>query len=322
MRDDFVTGTLWPAIVAVAMLILPASCGNAVKRASMTDALPKTISGFSSPKSIAVTADGKRIFVSNMGAQSNPSAPSAKNNDGFISELTPGGAIVNMKLLPKEGYLNSPGGMTIINGILYVIDVDRLIGFDINTRETIFETDFSYEKTAFLNDLAVREDQGEYTLFMSATDIGKVYELFLNQDGIPTRYFETAAGIAGPSGLYYDKPTDKLYVVSLGDGTNGELGVIGFRKNKAGYKALTGPLGSLDGLARFDDDNLIFLNMGSFDKPGALSAFNLKTLILNPRPLTITVDASGATDFIYSRERSVIWMLKTLEGTVTLSAVR
>ncbi len=129
------------------------------------------IEGLSSPESVAMTGDGKKFFISNLGEKLEPSA---KDGDGFITEVSPEGAVVNKKFLPKSGVLNGPKGLSIIGPTLYVTDVDRVVGFDLVSREQVFEMDFSAEKTVFLNDLAVYDDN---TLFVSATDIGKIFKI-------------------------------------------------------------------------------------------------------------------------------------------------
>ena len=162
----------------------------------------------------------------------------------------------------------------------------------------------------------------EHTLFLSASDVGKVYMISLGQDAVSTSYKLIAEGIKGPNGLYYDKKADKLYVVGFGDGTEaqGELGVIEYKDGKHGYQSLTKPLGFLDGLARFDDDNLIFSDWVSFDKPGLLRVFNLKTGELSTRSLSEEV--RGPADFLYVRKHGMMWMPKMMEGKVLVSEVK
>ncbi len=310
MKID-VAGFVKPAAL-VAFVIMIAGCF------AMKDkvAAPMTIQGFSSPESIVMTGDCKRIFVSNMGVQL---VPSAKDGDGFITEISHDGMILNMKYLPKEGHLNSPKGMAIIKDTLYVTDVDRVVGFDMKTRQQVFALDLSPEKSGFLNDLEVFD---EHTLFLSATDIGKVYMITLGQDAASTSYKAIVEGIKGPNGLYYDKKADKLYVVGFGDGTqgNGELGVIEYKDGKHSYQSLTKAIGFLDGLARLDHDNLIFSDWVSFDKPGILRVFNLKTNELSTRSLSEEV--RGPADFLYVRKHGMMWMPKMMEGKVLVSEVK
>jgi hypothetical protein len=57
--------------------------------------------GFAMPESI--TSNGKRFFVSNQGQD-----VFSKDGDGFISEISADGKLVNPKLLPVTGVLNAP----------------------------------------------------------------------------------------------------------------------------------------------------------------------------------------------------------------------
>ncbi|MBI5234837.1 MAG: hypothetical protein HY886_01110 [Deltaproteobacteria bacterium] len=299
-------------VLVAASVIMIAGC-MAMKHKAVS---PMTIQGFSSPESVVMTEDCKRIFVSNMGDKL---VHYAKDNDGFITEIGHDGMILNRNYLPKDGHLNSPKGMAIIKDTLYVADVDRVVGFDIKTREKVFDLDLSSEKSGFLNDLEVFNEQ---TLFLSATDIGKVYMITIGQDADSTSYKAIAHGIKGPNGLYYDKKADKLYVAGFGDGKqgNGELGVVEYKGGEHSYQSLTKPLGYLDGLARFDDDNLIFSDWVSFDKSGVLRVFNLKTGELSTRSLSEEV--RGPADFLYVRKHGLMWMPKMLEGKVLVSEVK
>ena len=150
-------------VLTLALLIV-SGCRGLRPAEVKTEVKTKVIDGFSSPESVIADRDGSRFFVSNVGEKLEPSA---KDGDGFISELTPDGAVVNRNFLPKEGVLNAPKGMAIIGQTLFVTDIDRVVGFDMATRQKTFELDFSAEKTVFLNDLAVFDDK---TLFVSATD--------------------------------------------------------------------------------------------------------------------------------------------------------
>jgi len=87
------------------------------------------INGFAMPES--VTLDGKRFFVSNQGQD-----VFSKDGDGFISEISEDGKLIELKFLPQKGVLHAPKGMTVADGILYVADLDRIVGFDIKTKKT------------------------------------------------------------------------------------------------------------------------------------------------------------------------------------------
>ncbi|MBI3277958.1 MAG: hypothetical protein HYZ66_09420, partial [Chlamydiae bacterium] len=123
-------------------LIFGVSFSNAAEK--------KVIEGFDSPESIA--SDGKYVYVSNMGKELKATA---KDGDGYVSRLSLAGEVLDKQFLPEKGMLNSPKGIAIVGHVLYVADVDHLIGFDLKTRQQVMDIDFSSEKTLFLNDVAV-----------------------------------------------------------------------------------------------------------------------------------------------------------------------
>jgi DNA-binding beta-propeller fold protein YncE len=306
-------GLAFTAVASVLSILSLAGCQTLRECGYRADAA-KTIEGFSSPESVAADPAGKRVFVSNMGAKLEPGA---KDGDGFISALSEDGGVLDHRYLPKEGgVLHSPKGMAIAGRTLYVTDVDRIVGYDIDSREEVFVLDFSAEKTTFLNDIAVRDAD---TLFVSATDVGKVYTVAL---GSAPSYTVIADGIKGPNGLYYDSAGQRLFVAGFGTGYdfNGALGVITFVDGKTQYAPLTGPLGALDGVALMSDGRVIFSDWVAFDKPGVLRVYDLKTGELST--VKLSEEARGPADFLYDAEKGRLWLPRMLEGKVMVEDAR
>lgn len=272
-------------------------------------AAPLSIGGFSSPESV-IAGPGARIYVSNVGEKLEPSA---KDADGFISELSSAGEVLNKKYLPREGVLNAPKGMAVIGNILYVTDIDRIAGFDLASRDQIFELDFSSEKTSFLNDLAVFDD---HTLFVSATDTGKVYRVSL---GEKPSFTVVQENIAGANGLYFDKGTNRLFVVGFGEGykANGDLGVISLKDNS--YQKLAGPIGALDGVALLPDGRVIFSDWVAFDRPGKIRAYSIDKKELSE--IKLSEDVRGPADFYYDSKTNTIWLPRMMEGKVLVEEI-
>lgn len=301
----------YPAVAKALLLTAPlliASCAGLQEK----PAAPVVIEGLSSPESVAMTADGKRFFISNLGEKLEPSA---KDGDGYITEVSPEGSVVNKKFLPKSGVLNGPKGLSIIGATLFVTDIDRVVGFDVNTREQVFEMDLSAEKTVFLNDLAVIDDKA---LFVSASDIGKIFKITLP----PTpSYTLVADGIAGPNGLYFDKEANKLYVVGFGEGGkfNGGLGVIAFNDEKPNYSKLSPDGGALDGVALLSGGRLLYSDWVAFDRPGKLMVYDLKSGSFSEMKLSSPV--RGPADFFYDPARKTLWVPKMMEGKVLVEGV-
>lgn len=307
----------FPALtISTALLTVSVSSLAGCYALKETKPRPTVISGFSSPESVIPDPAGGRFFVSDVGEKL---LPSVKDSDGYIAEVSPDGRVLNKKFLPKDpkdGVLDAPKGMAIVGRTLYVTDIDRVVGFDIDTREKAFEMDLSAEKTSFLNDPAVIDDS---TLAVSATDVGRVYAIRL---GDTPSYSVIAENIPGANGLWYDGDNKRLFVASFGDGTsfNGALGVIDFRNGAAAYRPLTERLGALDGVALLKDGRVIFSDWVSMDKPGLLRAYDMKTGALTV--ITLSEDVRGPADFYYDGKTGKLWLPRMLEGKVTVEEIR
>ena len=122
--------------------------------------------GLSYPESII--SDGRFLYVSNVGKALNPSE---KDGDGFISKLSLQGQVITPSITTEK--LNAPKGSAIIKGVLYVADIDRMIGIDLSSGKKTVDINLGNNVT-FANDVAVKDDN---TLFVSATDAGKIFEV-------------------------------------------------------------------------------------------------------------------------------------------------
>ena len=271
----------------------------------------KVIEGFSFPESVVTDYMSGFVFVSNLGEKLEPSA---KDKDGFISRLSSDGNISEKKYLPQKGeVLNSPKGMAISGATLFVTDVDRVVGFDISTGRQNFELDFSKEKTMYLNDIAVIDNN---TLFVSATDIGKIFKMFIG----PKPHYEFVIDLIGANGLYFDKKTQKLYAASFGSkDAKGGLGVISFENNKPKYEKLTEGTGLLDGVWLLKDDKILFSDWVAFDKPGRLMVYDPKTK--NATTLRLPASVHGPADFFYDEHHNQLWLPSMQDGKVIVTEI-
>lgn len=105
-----------------------------------------SIEGFQSPQAIAAT--NLHVFVSNAGDNANL----LKNGNGFISKLDRTGKIVALNFI---GNLNAPHGMAILDTTLYVVDIDTLKGFNLNTKKQILN--FPISGATLLSDVVVKD---------------------------------------------------------------------------------------------------------------------------------------------------------------------
>jgi hypothetical protein len=265
----------------------------------------KVIDGFSSPES--VISNGKWFYVSNVGAELKPSE---KDGDGFISVLSSDGTVIERKFLTG---LNAPKGMGIAGGVLYVADIDRIVGFELKTRRRVFELDFSAEGTVFLNDITVVDST---TLLVSATDIGRIYAVTLGPD---KRFTPIIIDVPGVNGLEFDSINRRLFIVSYAE-KKGALSVISFAHGPGETQDLTGPVGRLDGVALLPEGKVLFSDWVEFGSAGKLRLFDIESGKLTEVELE---EASiGPADFYYDNSTNRIWLPRMVEGKVMIQELK
>lgn len=113
-------------------------------------------------ESVLFDAATGTIYVSNIGGMD----PQAKDKKGSIAIIDKDGKIVNPVWV---GGLNSPKGMAISNGKLYVTDIDELVEIDIASAKV--SNTWKVEGAEFLNDVA--EHNG--TVYFTDMNTGKVH---------------------------------------------------------------------------------------------------------------------------------------------------
>ncbi len=98
---------------------------------------------FDVPESVYYYAEDEVLFVSNVSGK-----PTEKNGRGFVSKLTTGGDIINLKWVAG---INAPKGMAVLNRKLYVTDIDRIA--IINIDKGVVEKFIEVPGAGFLNDM-------------------------------------------------------------------------------------------------------------------------------------------------------------------------
>src|SRR5690606_14678197 len=124
----------------------------------------KTDTIFTGSESALYDASSDIIYVS-----SGNTASGEKDNDGFISVVNTDGTIRDLKWV--EGDLHAPKGMALLNGKLYVTDIDAVKIIDITT--ATIEKTIPVENAVFLNDMATDGKQ----LYFSDSRGGAIYTL-------------------------------------------------------------------------------------------------------------------------------------------------
>jgi hypothetical protein len=127
-----------------------------------------TVTGFQHPESVVHDTMHDLYLVSNVGELPPSGFPGALDHNGFISQVSPDGVIVNLKWI-QDGVngviLNSPKGIWLYRWELYVADVDTLRVFDRLTgyplRNIAIPNPFA-PSSLFLNDVVVDSDGTVY----------------------------------------------------------------------------------------------------------------------------------------------------------------
>lgn len=204
--------------------------------------------GFATPEAMEYYAAEDVYLVANING-----SPFDKDDNGFISKISPDGNVINLKWLDGETAevaLNAPKGMTILNNRLYIADIDRIRVFELPGGKQL--TDINVPGSTFMNGLSVA---GHNSLY--ATDSGMapgfqpsgteaVYRIHTNGQ------IETLqkGALGHPNGVIANG--DGLMMVTLGSGQ-------AYFMEKDGQIAakMTLPFNRLDGLHKLDDGRFI-----------------------------------------------------------------
>lgn len=192
------------------------------------------------PESVVMA--GEQGFVSNLGQALDTST---RDGDGFIARIGPHGEVLDGPAIPQPGStLDSPKGLALLGGRLYVADIDRIVAFDPATGRQLAE--YRPEGARSLNDLAPAGER----LLVTDFEAGRVLSL----DPGTGRFDVIASGIGGANGVVADG--DRAYVVATGAQLEG--GGITRIDLTSGATAPVGDIhGRFDGVALAADGALI-----------------------------------------------------------------
>lgn len=212
--------------------------------------------GFATPESVLYDAQSDTYLVSNIDG-----SPLNKDNNGFISELSPDGKVLNARWIEggKNGVtLNAPKGSAILDGRLYVADIDVVRIFDRKTGAPRGE--IAIDGVSFLNDVAVGaagriyvSDSGLSPSF-EPTGTDAVYVVVPPTTIPPTASLSSlvkSKDLRGPNGLLVTN--DAVHVVSFGANELQTYDLSGQRKGAP----IALPGGGLDGIVAAGADLLV-----------------------------------------------------------------
>ena len=268
----------------------------------------KTIAGFSSPESVAVV--GGDVFVSNLGIKLEPTA---KDGDGFISRLDREG---NIKTLKWADNLHGPKGLIVVDGVLYVADIDRVLGFRVRDGKQVFALDMAATGSAFLNGFARYDNR---RLLLSATDIGKVYVLDLPKKSFSEMQFDTPP--QGPNGM--KKAGSRLMVAEWGTDSKPNGNIKAYRLD--GMKARldkafdVSPPGYFDGVVDLGANRWLVSNWVRFEPAGLLHVLDTRTGKVTVAAMKTPI--AGPAD-MFLDDQGKLWVPGMMEGKVYRMTVR
>lgn len=165
------------------------------------------VDGFSGPESVRYDEAADIYFVGNFNGD-----PGALDNNGFISRMTPDGAIEELHFISggQNGVtLHAVRGMTIVGDTLWACDTDAVRGFDRTTGAPVAEISFAEFDPGFLNDITPGPD-GE--LYVTDSGRNRIYRI----DGrTPSIALEDEA-LGRPNGITWDRTAGHAVVLPFG----------------------------------------------------------------------------------------------------------
>lgn len=144
-----------------------------------------TLSGFADPESVALSADGKSLYVTNVAGEGD-----ARDGVGFVSRVSLDGRMLQREWVTG---LNGPKGAIVRGGRLYVADIDAIAEIDTASGKVVARHAAAGAK--FLNDAAIAPDG---SVLSSDSQNARIYGL---KDGAVTTWAEDKA-LAAINGLY------------------------------------------------------------------------------------------------------------------------
>jgi hypothetical protein len=261
-----------------------------------------SLSGFSTPESIVYDPDTDTYLVSNINGQ-----PTGKDNNGFISEVSSDGKLLNPKFIAagvNQVKLNAPKGMGLVNGILCVADIDVVRLFDRKTGAP--QGEIKVPGATFLNDIAVSEQR----VFISDSGLkaGKsgfeptksdaLFEIDIVKK--KAKLMVKDVGLMSPNGLCVKD--GKLMMVPFGGSTLFAFSLDG----KAAKETYPLPAKGLDGLIEVGGD-LIF---SSWDSK-ALYRGNVKSGWTK-----LPVELNAPADIVYDAKHKRVLVPRFMDNAI------
>lgn len=279
------------------MKVFKTMCALLFASAITASAQLNEVSGFQNPES--VVAYGDKLFVSNMGAQLDPTA---KDGDGYITMLwRKDGKMGEEKFISG---LNSPKGMIAGMGKLVVTDVDKIVVFNIKTRKKIWEFDLSKQGITYANDL-VKVCGGA---LVSSTDKNAIYKVCMNGK---VKLVKVKVELPGANGL--TRKCSKLYVANFGRNNvaNGSFGKVN-RCSKKYTEYQSG--GAYDGIVKIGKRLIVSDWVSTTENAGRIVIYN----VCKKKATTLNIGRTinGPADLFADCKTKTLWIPAMREGKI------
>lgn len=177
-----------------------------------------TVTDLASPYSFVSDAAGKEYFISSVNGE-----PDARDNNGFITKLDANGKIIHRKFIEGgigDTTLHAPKGMALVDGVLYVADLEMLRGFEASTGKPVATITMlpanappSKASPAHISDVAF---DGKGVLYCSDQPNNTIYRVDLATRRLTVLVSNKV--LAGPSGIAVHPKTGQIMVVSWDKG--------------------------------------------------------------------------------------------------------
>jgi hypothetical protein len=242
------------ALRLLALASLLAGCA-AIEQTPVRALSDTPVTGFAFPESVGCDAAGGVLYVSQFGGTE--LKPGEKDGLGFVSKVSLGGKVIEKKAFDVT--MNKPKGIWIAGERLWVTDIDGLWIFDTKTKQG---RKVAIPGAEFANDVAVND--GVAYVSDNRTD-----QLFRIE---PADYLEASVQ-PRVSAAWSKRDVNPNGVWPARDGSLLMVGFLSADKPRAIFsmgkdgepKAISAPIGRLDGLYEMRDGSLLYTdwNTGS-----------------------------------------------------------
>ncbi|WP_017730629.1 SMP-30/gluconolactonase/LRE family protein [Nafulsella turpanensis] len=187
------------------------------------------------PESVLYNPEEEVLYVSNIVGE-----PTVEDGAGYISKISLDGEIIEKEWVSG---LDAPKGMAILDGKLYVSDINELVEIDIAAGEILNR--YAVEDASFLNDVIATADQ---KILFTDSDRGTVHQF---ADGVIDLWYGPEAD-ERPNGLYAEE--DRVLMATSGTGVFKEV------TERGEGEVLAEGIGAGDGIAAVNENAYLVSN--------------------------------------------------------------